>query len=127
MKEFAKDLMTNRFGIILATLNVCYLVSRKFVYFVFSHSNGEECVIFKHQVVSWMKLHYAETILSINSPAALASLIQGKFTHAVFPDFCSYTHAKFQIIFLVFFIIFQWLFIGWAAKTIARAIRPNQS
>jgi hypothetical protein len=127
MKKFIVDLITNRFGIVLATLNVCYFVSRKFVYYAFSHGNNDECMILKHQAFSLMKLHYAETILNINSPAALASLLQGKFMQSVFPDFCVFTHLKIQIVFLIFFITFQWLFIGWAAKTIARAVQPNQN
>jgi hypothetical protein len=125
MKNFVKSLVTNHFGIVLAALNVCYFVSRKFVQFAFSHGNDDSCVFFKHYVISWMKIHYAETILQINSPAAVASLIQSKFMQIIFPDFCVFAQAKLQIIFLIFFITFQWLFIGWIAKTIAQKIRSN--
>ena len=125
MRNFVKGLITNHFGIVLAALNVCYFVSKKFVPFAFSHGNEDSCVFFNHYVFSWMKIHYAEKILSINSPAALLSMIPGKFMQIIFPDFCVFTQAKFQIILLIFFITLQWLFIGWAAKTIAQKIRSN--
>ena len=125
MRKFIADLMTNHFGIVLAALNVCYLVSRKFASYAFSHGNGGECVFYKNNAFLTAKSHFADAMFNINSPAAFASLIQGKFTQLVFSDFCFFTHAKLQIVFLALFITFQWLFIGWTAKTIARAIRPN--
>ena len=126
MKKFIVDLITNRFGIVLAALNVCYLVSKKFVYYVFSHGNGSECVFYKNSAFFWVKSYYADAIFNINLPATLVSLIHGKFMQTIFPDFCFFTHAKFQIIALIFYITFQWLFIAWTAKTIARAIQPNR-
>ncbi len=126
MKSFVKGLVTNRFGIVLAALNVCYLVSRKFVHYAFSHGNEDSCVFFNHHIFFWMKIHYAENILSINSPAILASMIPSKFMQIIFSNFCLFTYARFQIIFLIFFITFQWLFIGWAAKTIAQKIQSSQ-
>ena len=125
MRKFVVDLMTNRFGIVLAALNVCYLVSQKFVRHAFSHGNGDEFIYFYNSVFFWMKVNYTKIMFDINLPAALASLIQGKFTQIFFSDFCFFTGAKIQIIFLAIFITLQWLFIGWTAKTVASAIRPK--
>lgn len=125
MRKFIADLMTNRFGIVLAAVNVCYFISKNFVNYVFSHGDGERCVFVKYFEVQEMKLQCAEFMLSINLPALAASAIQSDLTQSFFPDFCGFTQAKFQIIFLAFFITFQWLFIGWTAKTIARAIQPK--
>lgn len=126
MKNFVKGLVTNRFGIVLAALNVCYFVSDKFVPFIFSHGNEDKCVFYNHQIFIWIKMHYVERILSINSPAILAAMFPSKFLQIIFPDFCSFTQVRFQIIFLIFFITLQWLFIGWAAKAIAQKLQSNQ-
>ncbi|HEX8287750.1 MAG TPA: hypothetical protein VF556_07145 [Pyrinomonadaceae bacterium] len=125
MRKFVVDLMTNRFGIVLAALNVCYLVSRKFVHYAFSHGS-DECFYFKNSIFFWIKSNYAEIMFNINLPAALASLIQSKLTQTIFSDFCFFTDAKIQIVFLAVFITLQWLFIGWMAKTLASAIQPKQ-
>lgn len=125
MRSFLVGLFTNRFGIVLATLNVCYFVSRKFVHFTFSHGGGDDCLIFNHHIMSWIRMQCATTLLSINSPAIIASAFPGKVMQVVFPDFCTYTQAQFQIAFLLFFITLQWLFIGWAAKTIAQKLQSN--
>ena len=125
MRNFVKGLVTNRVGIVLAALNVCYFVSKKFVPFIFSHGNEDNCVFYNHQIFSRMKVYCAEVILESNSPAIIAAIFPSKFMQIVFPEFCFFTQAKFQVIFLIFFIIFQWLFIGWTAKTIAQKIRYN--
>lgn len=59
----------------------------------------------------------------MNSPAIIAAAIQSRLTKFIFSDLCVYTQIKFQILFLIFFVTLQWLFIGWAAKTIAQKIR----
>jgi hypothetical protein len=125
MKNFVMNLITNRLGIVLAILNVCYLMSEKPVKYAFSHGNVEECFIYNYDAFFWVKFHYAETMFNINLPALLAGLIHGRLVQTVFPDLCVFTHAKFQIIFLALFITIQWLFIGWTAQTIARAVRPK--
>ena len=127
MRKFIAGLLTNRFGIVLAALNICYFVSRNFVSYAFSHGDGDKCFFVKHYAFQWMRFQCAEFMLCINLPAVLTSVVQSRLTQNIFPDLCSFTQAKFQIIFLAFFITFQWLFIGWTAKTIARAVRPNQN
>ncbi|CAN5657914.1 hypothetical protein BH20ACI4_BH20ACI4_10260 [soil metagenome] len=122
MKKFIKELLTNRFGIVLATLNICYLVSRKFVYFTFSHGNQDQCVFYNQSVFYWIQIQFAEKILCLNFPAILAFLIPNEITRIVFSDFCLFTRAKFQIVLLTFFIVLQWLFIGWLSEKIAQKI-----
>ena len=56
MKKFVKELVTNRFGIVLATLNICYLASRNFVYYAFSH--GDEDTVFSIIIPYFTGLNY---------------------------------------------------------------------
>ena len=100
MRKFIADLMTNRFGIVLAALNVCYLASRKFVSYAFSHGNAGECVFYKNNAFLTAKSHFADAMFNINSPAAFASLIQGKFTQLFFPIFVFSRTPNFKSFFL---------------------------
>ncbi len=123
MKKFMKELFANRLGIVLAALNVCYFVAQAPVKFAFSRGDVN-CSTHNYDAFFWVKSHYAQLMFDINLPALLAGFVQGRLMHAVLPDLCVFTHAKFQIISLAVIITFQWLFIGWTAKTIARIIRP---
>lgn len=127
MKKFAVQLMSNRFGIVLAALNVCYFISRNFVAYAFSHGDGERCFFAKRYLFQWIDAQCAEFTLYINLPALMMSAIQDNLMQSVFPDLCIFTQAKFKIVFLMIFIILQWLFIGWTAQSIARAIRPKNN
>lgn len=123
MRNLLLGLVTNRFGIVLATLNVCYFVSRKFVHFAFSHGGGDHCLFMKHHIFFWIKWEYTKTIFMINLPASVASALPSKALQVFLPDLCIYTQAQFQTVFLVFFITLQWLFIGWTAKKLAQIVR----
>ncbi len=125
MKKFVKELFTNRFGIVLATLNICYLASTKFVHYTFSHGNQDTCVFYNHSVFYWIKLQFAEKFFCLNSPAILAFIIPNEITRIIFSDFCLFTRAKFQISLLVFLMVLQWLFIGWVSKKIARKLTKS--
>jgi hypothetical protein len=74
-----------------------------------------------------MKTQYSEVMFSVNSPAVLFSYIPANLIKMIFSPLCGFEQAKIHIILLGIFITFQWLFIGWTAKTIARAVRPNQN
>jgi len=127
MKKIVLELLTNRFGIVLAAINLCYLVSQKFVHYAFLNGLFCESLYYRQNIFFRMKEHFSEIMFDINLPAVLAYSVQEKLIQTVFPDFCFFTNAKFQIVFLIFFITMQWLLIGWTAKTIARAVRPNQN
>ena len=124
MKNFVKGLVTNRFGIILAALNVCYFVSRKFVICAFSNRFEDNSIFFGQSVFYWIDVYSAKIMLNINAPAIIASTFSDVCIK-ISADFSALTQARFIIVFLMFFITLQWLFIGWAAKTIARKIQSH--
>jgi hypothetical protein len=136
MKNLVVGLLTNRFGIVLAALNVCYFVSRGFVRNVFEHIHGEKYVF--EQIIVEKRFFSDHFILSlpamrftvmelINVPALLLSLFSSKFINLFFSAECFFTRAKFEIAFILFFVTLQWLFIGWLAKTIALKIQAIRS
>ncbi|MBA2737453.1 MAG: hypothetical protein H0U50_11785 [Pyrinomonadaceae bacterium] len=127
MKKFAKDLITSRFGIVLAALNICYFASRNFISYEFSHGSGKACWFSNQYNLLGLKTQYAEIMFSANSPAILLSFIPANLIKMIFPPLCGFEQAKIHIVLLGIFITFQWLFIAWAAKTIAQAARPNQN
>ena len=124
MKSFVKGLVTNRFGIILAALNVCYFVSRKFVICAFSDRYDDNSIFFEKSVFYWIDVYSAKIMLNINAPAMIASAIFDVCIK-ILADFSALTQARFLIVFLIYFITFQWLFIGCAAKTIAQKIQSS--
>jgi hypothetical protein len=126
MKNFVKGLVTNRFGIILAALNVCYFISRKLVFCAFSSNCENTSILFNKTVFYWMNVYSHKIMLNINAPAMMAASIFSDDCIKILADFSALTQARFQIVFLIFFITFQWLFIGWAAKTIAQKIQSAQ-
>lgn len=119
-------MLANRFGIVLAALNVCYFVSKNFISYAFSHGNGSGCYFVKQYVFQWMRFQCVDIMLYTNSPALVISAMLGKLMQGVSPQLCSFTYAKIQIVFFIILVTLQWLFIGQTAKTIARAIRPTK-
>jgi|GEM_PF-3260531 len=107
MEKFAllvKGLLSNRSGIVLATLNVCYFVSRDFFTSLMPMSN------------------FDKIMLSQNSPALVFSFISQELTRFLFQQMHWSTLRQLTVALIFFFITLQWLFIGWAAKMIARKI-----
>jgi hypothetical protein len=105
MKQFIKNLISNRFAIVLAALNLCYFASN-----AFSFPSGG----------------LSKIMLSLNSPATILTLVSYKVIQFLFSasSIILYRQAGFFV--FSFFIILQWLLIGWTAKTIARRIQPNR-
>ena len=100
--NFVKGLLSNRFGIILATINVCGFV----LYF----QSYENCY------PSMPKLIF--TVLNI--PALSFSGLCGILVHVFTNEFITSGQIAFFFYFLVsFFIILQWLFIAKLARAIA--------
>lgn len=105
LTNFAKGLLTNRFGIVLATLNVCYFAAKGF---------GN---IIVHPLSNFDKI-----LIIQNLPAAAFSFISLtviKFLFTASDRFWSY---RFMFLITLFFVALQWLFIGWLAKTVARKL-----
>lgn len=105
MKKFNASLFSNRFGIVLAALNVCYFASQ---------GNHVTCS------------PIGKIFVSMNFPAALSALFSRELI-GIFARPLSIA-AKTQIanIFFAFFIVLQWLFIAWLARTIAGKFRPKE-
>jgi hypothetical protein len=88
--------------------------------FLSIHSHGENCVFFKNpELMQWIDPGI------LNLPALILSTLSSKAVLSVFPNYCAFTHAEMQLIITVIFITFQWLFIGWLAKTIAQKLTKN--
>jgi uncharacterized membrane protein YfcA len=109
MKNFIVNLLSNRFGIVLAALNLCYFVSNSFTAYAHHSFNN-----------------FDKIILSLNLPAAVLTVILLWFLEFLFPPSYLFLDCLgFGILF--FFVALQWLFIGWTAKAIARRIRPTDN
>jgi hypothetical protein len=126
--NFAKSLLTNRLGIVLATLNLCYFLSRDAFRLVFAHehSDGSGCFFSRHHPgILFGHGNFDAVMLFQNSPAFIASLISGEFARFLFSGFCGFTYQKLWLILLVFFVALQWLFIARTAKTIAQKLKAD--
>jgi hypothetical protein len=102
MKNFVKALLTNRFGIVLAALNLCYFVSRA-SFNINLPSNNFDILM---------------TILHV--PAIALTFIPGAFIHFLFSAPYKFVYYRFAFPVFLFFVTFQWLFIAWAARKIAQ-------
>lgn len=109
MKNFVKGLITNRFGIVLATLNLCYFASNGLTGINHPFSNFDKMVLIQ------------------NVPAIFFAFIPLQFLKFLFPTSYRFLDREFGFIILLFFVTLQWLFIGWMAKAIARRIQPKIS
>jgi hypothetical protein len=127
MKKFIINLFSNRFGIVLATLNLCYFLTRPFFQRLFTHNHGENCFFFKGLSIFPINLTSAENLMVLqNLPATVLSFFPRLLINEIAPNLCFYTQVKFHFVFLAFFIVLQWLFIAWIAKTIAQKLRPTE-
>ena len=101
MKNFVINLFSNRFGIILAALNVCYFVS-------------------KENVTGNL---FGKIFVCANSPAAISALLSVEFIKFFSHDLSFPAYYSLADAFFTFFIVLQWLFIAWIAKTLAAKVR----
>jgi hypothetical protein len=101
MKKFIVNLFSNHFGIFLAALNACYFVSKG------SYVTGNA---------------FGKVFVCMNSPAAISALLSVEFIK-IFSHELSYpTQSAMAHFFFTFFIVLQWLFIAWIAKTAAAKV-----
>lgn len=105
--NFAKSLLTNRLGIVLATPNLCYFVSSHFLSGLFQVSN------------------FDKIMLSLNAPAIVPSLVAHRLMRFLFLETDGLTLRRWSFVFLLFFVALQWLAICWTAKTIARKLKAD--
>ncbi|HEY8561802.1 MAG TPA: hypothetical protein VIL74_15610 [Pyrinomonadaceae bacterium] len=109
MRKFIVDLFSNRFGIVLAALNVSYFAN------LFEKGN----------------LHsFGEQIFySANMPCFLFSYLAGTFLQNLFHKIEIISTVRFHLLFVFFsfFMILQWLFIAWASKALAEKIQKSKA
>lgn len=106
MKKFIVKLFSNRFGIILATLNLCYFVSKGNA--LFYHPSGKY-------------------FLCANLPAVISTGLSVEFIRIFLPNISPAAEMTLGNTLFVVFIVFQWLFIAWLARTIAQKLRQTNS
>jgi hypothetical protein len=105
MKKFIVNLFSNRFGIILATLNACYFVSKGSA--VADHLFGK-------------------IFVCANFPAAISAILSLELVKIFSHKLSFATEMNVANAFFAFFIVMQSLFIAWIAKTIAQKLRPKE-
>lgn len=121
MKKFVRQLLTNYFGILTGTLNVCYFVSDEFIHELFSNNLENNHTLFERHLFYWMEIYYAKPMIYINTPAMIVSILPITILEMIL-NFSNSTYIETQLIFLLFFIYIQWLFIGSASKQIIQKL-----
>jgi hypothetical protein len=126
LKKFVKELVTNRFGIVMATLNICYFISTKPIQFIFSHQHLENCFYYREPfLLTFSRSEIANPVLAVDIPSFVLLSFPGDAFLKAFPDLCVFTQLHIQVIFFAFFVTLQWLFIGWIAKKLAKKINES--
>jgi hypothetical protein len=103
--NFTKALATNRLGIVLAALNLCYFTWDGF------------------SVLSSLPGNFDKIMIAQNSPAIILTIFSTETMEFLFSKPLTSVYHPFGLTVFLFLVALQWLFIGWAAKTIARKIR----
>lgn len=124
MKKFVKELATNRFGIVMATLNICYFLSTRFLHNLFSKKFQAAPFYLNENMFYWLEFYFPKMMININAPAILISSLPTFFV-AMVSKIPATIENKLFLAFSTFFVIFQWLFIGWAAKKIAKKLSKS--
>jgi hypothetical protein len=106
-RQFAFDLLTNRTGIFLATINVCFFVSRDFD-------------------APHLRFGFFENLMLIqNVPAMILTRAIYEILEVIFPAILGARNMSVIAPLFIFFIVFQWLFVAWLAKSAARMLRKD--
>ena len=105
MKSFIKELITNRFGIVLAALNVCYFVAGDIPMAIYRTSN------------------FSKIMICQNAPSAILTFIPLGVVKLLFPfTTFSFFEKHFGFAVFLFFVTLQWLFIAWLSRKIAQKL-----
>lgn len=105
MKKFVIDLFSNRFGIVLAALNVCYLAAKI------------------QDIVNIPQTFLGKVFVCLNIPAFILSRLAYKIDALLFGEIKYSIQISVKLVLFTLFIILQWLVIAWIARTIAVKIR----
>src|SRR5689334_505547 len=109
MRKFIASLLSNRFGILLAAVNVCYFAAKT------------------QNMASVAQTFIGKVFISINMPAFVLTRLCYEIGAAFFGEFIN-PASQFGVKLGMFasFIVLEWLFIAWLAETLAARIRrPN--
>lgn len=106
--NFVKSLLSNGFGIILATLNVCYFASEFGSYPVYPRT-----------LVS-------RIFISLNLPSLIPVEISSEIIKIIIPAISLRTIYQFSNLFFVCFMILQWLFVANLSRKIAQNLQSNK-
>ena len=109
MKKFVAALLTNRFGIVLATLNVCY--------FAFNGFNKIHHTIGNFHKIMWI----------LHVPATILAGVSLKIVEFIFSVSNIFSYRQILSVTFLFFVTLQWLFVAWIAKTAAQKIQAIRS
>lgn len=106
-KKVLFELITNRFGIVLAAINGAFFAGRIAQSFRIDHGVGELILI------------------CINIPAFLAMLLASGFVQLFFNQNSFIEHRTISTIFFALFLVFQWLLIAHFAKIGANYVKTR--
>lgn len=98
MRKFFVELFTNRFGIVLATLNLCFFASR---------------------INNFNAPPFGKFFASLNFPAIGSTILSVNFIKMFVYQFSLWTEVNLGNIIFAVFIVLQWLFIAWLAGKIS--------
>ena len=102
MKKFTINLFSNHFGIALAALNICYLAAKS------------------SDLFSVSQTLLGRIFICLNIPAMIFTQLIFKTIDVFFIQVSYPAQINLKFALLTFFIILQWFFIAFIAKTIAR-------
>jgi hypothetical protein len=104
MKNFIVNLFSNRFGIVLAAVNVCYFATKS------------------QNMADVPQTFIGKAFISMNVPAFISTRLCYEIGKAFLGEFANPVLSV-KLFLFASFIVLQWLFIGWVAKTLAAKIR----
>lgn len=108
MINFVKTLLSNRFGIVLATINVCLVA-----YYL------TEVPVFTSVI--------EPLVICINIPAGILSAIVYSISRLLFYSVSDSASVQVRFFFVAFFVVLQWLLIAHLARTIAQKFSRTES
>jgi hypothetical protein len=107
MKNFLINLLSNRFGIALATTNVVYFLIKMPV------------------TEPFPRPLLGKLFLAINAPALILSRLADETVLHFFTGMSYESQFQLAIFSITIFVVIQWLFVAWAARQLAVKLRSN--
>jgi hypothetical protein len=105
MRKVITELFTNRFGIVLAALNLCFFASR---------------------INNFNAPPIGKLFVYMNFPAIGSTILSLNFIKTFVYQFSPWAEVNLGNVLFASFIILQWLFIALFAKTLARRLQGSK-